>query len=641
MKIKISVIVIVILMVLSTGRSYCEEKKTNEILIINSYNKGLIWTDNIVESIESLLKGRANLYIEYMDTKRVSDEEYYVKLCDLYKYKYGDKKFDIVIVSDNNALDFIKCEQISIFDDTPILFCGINDYSPELIAGIDNITGVVEDIDIKKNVELAMKLNPYVKKVFFISDDKKTGQLNKKEAQETMESYFPDLEYRFSSGMTTKGIVDELKYISDDEIVILLAYTGQYYDEYLDFKEVARTFSDASRVPIYTAWDFYLDEGAFGGYLISSHEQGREVAKMALEIMGGKDVSNIEIKQNDITVPIFDYKVMKKFKIDRSELPKGSKLINRPTSIYEEYREVVIISLSFMAFLAFLNIILYDKIKRKSRDLQQSNNQLKDTLSSLEEAQNHIIESEKMAYLGNLVAGVSHEINTPIGNCLTVTTNFMYKSEKMKKLYETARLKKTDLIEYIELGNESGEMILKNLDRASELIKSFKQIGSDDSFNKSREFNVKDHIEDVLVVLKPDLEKTNISVELICDDEFEIYSRPGLFTQIMTNLISNTIRHGYDEFQEGKIRIEMEERDGMIYMKYRDYGKGISPENIEHIYEPFFTTKRNQGSSGLGLNIVYNTVVQKLKGRIYCESEEGVETRFTIEIPGKNKKETD
>ncbi|MCB0192051.1 MAG: PAS domain-containing sensor histidine kinase [Anaerolineae bacterium] len=258
---------------------------------------------------------------------------------------------------------------------------------------------------------------------------------------------------------------------------------------------------------------------------------------------------------------------------------------------------------------------------------------LSKALESLKAAQEQVVETEKMAALGGLVAGVAHEISTPVGIGVTAASTLQDETEAFLACYQQGRLKRSTLDEYIKIAQESAHLILKNLTRASELVQSFKQVAVDQTNLEYRRFIVRAYLEEVLRSLKPQLKRTNHRIRVMGDNELVIESFPGAFSQIITNLIMNSVIHAYDEDNAGLLEFKLFQQGDYLVIEYCDDGRGISVENLNKIFQPFFTTARERGGSGLGLNIVYNLVTQKLKGDITCKSEFGKGTQFVIRIP--------
>jgi len=280
-----------------------------------------------------------------------------------------------------------------------------------------------------------------------------------------------------------------------------------------------------------------------------------------------------------------------------------------------------------------LNEELEQRVEARTIELQRTNKFLQKSLETLERAQKQLVESEKMAALGGLVAGVAHEINTPLGVGVTAASHLAEQSREIGRIYHTDKMKRSDLEKYLKTAYESTAMILENLRRAAENIRSFKQVAVDQTHDRKRVFKLKQCIDNVLLSLHPKLQKTHHTIMVHCPEDLKIDSYPGAFSHIATNFVMNSLIHGFENEVEGHIEIQISEKNGTLRMRYSDDGKGMSAEECLRIFEPFYTTRRGQGGSGLGLHIVYNLVTQRLNGHIECESTPGSGTTFTIEIP--------
>jgi signal transduction histidine kinase len=273
-----------------------------------------------------------------------------------------------------------------------------------------------------------------------------------------------------------------------------------------------------------------------------------------------------------------------------------------------------------------LNVSLELRVMERTKELQ-------DAMERLVRTQEQLIQSEKMAALGGLVAGIAHEINTPVGIGVTAVSHLDKETSEIENIYKQNKIKKQDFEDYINISRELTDVIMTNLRNASDLIKSFKNVAVDQSSEESRTFNIKEYINEIILSLKPELKRAKHSIKVICPDDLEIEGYPGALSQVITNLIINSLIHAYDENQQGNITIEVRAQGNSILLYYADDGKGIESENLNKIYEPFFTTKRNVGSNGLGLNIIYNIITQKFGGSIKCNSELNKGTEFIIDIP--------
>lgn len=283
--------------------------------------------------------------------------------------------------------------------------------------------------------------------------------------------------------------------------------------------------------------------------------------------------------------------------------------------------------------LRHLNEELEERVAQRTGELAKTNLDLKQTLADLQRTQKHLVMSEKLAALGELVAGVAHEVNTPVGVALSAGSTLAEKSRALNELYDQGEMKRSDLTQYLGDVKEGTNMVVMNLGRASELIRSFKMVAADQVSENKRLFNVKSYIDEILLSLRPKLKKTPHHVVVECADDLMIESYPGAFSQILTNFIINSLVHGFTAEQTGEIRIEVKKSGETLNMTYKDNGRGMAPDVRDHIFEPFFTTARSQGSTGLGLHIVFNIVTRTLQGTIDCESSVGQGTSFILTMP--------
>jgi signal transduction histidine kinase len=267
--------------------------------------------------------------------------------------------------------------------------------------------------------------------------------------------------------------------------------------------------------------------------------------------------------------------------------------------------------------------------------VQQRTSELSQTLENLKSTQKRLVESEKMTALGGLVAGVAHEINTPIGIGIAAASLLAEKVTQFCEIYNNGQIKRSQLEDFLDITLQSSNIILANLTRAADLIHSFKEVAVDQSSELKRTFHLKNYLEEILTSLTAKLRTTKQTVKVNCDENIILDTYPGVFSQIVTNLVMNSLIHAYEPNDEGLLTFDFQLDGELLVFEYADNGKGITPENLSKIFEPFFTTKRGQGGTGLGLHIIYNLVNQKLQGTIKCQSQLGNGTRFLIKFPTK------
>ncbi|MCA6574201.1 MAG: CHASE2 domain-containing protein [Pseudanabaena sp.] len=272
--------------------------------------------------------------------------------------------------------------------------------------------------------------------------------------------------------------------------------------------------------------------------------------------------------------------------------------------------------------------------KQAELAIYQKNTELANTLKELKTTQKQLVESEKYASLGSMVAGIAHEVNTPVGNSLLAASILEQATQQFDEAFSRGELKKSSLQAYLDKAKISSEILLSNLQRAAELIQNFKQVAVDQSSLEQRSFSVKDYIEKILISLDPQIKYTPHQVFVQGDSGIMIQSFPGALSQIVTNLVMNSLTHAYHGLEKvGHLQFEVKQQNCKVIIVYSDDGKGIPAESLPKIFDPFFTTARNSGGSGLGLHIIYNLITQNLKGNIICKSEIGSGTKFIITLP--------
>lgn len=373
---------------------------------------------------------------------------------------------------------------------------------------------------------------------------------------------------------------------------------------------------------IRTELEYYLRSNIEKVIVASNGEEGYELYKkykpdiiitdIKMNIMSGLEMSSL-IRKEDKNTPII------------------------VTSAYSdnEYLEKAINAGINTFLLKPLNLMqLYCTLKITSDNIKLKRSNTK-TINELTETQTRLVKADKMANLGGLVAGVTHEINTPIGVGFTSVSHLQEITKKIKKSYSNDEMSQEAFESYLSSCEDLLKMIFMNLQRASKLISSFKDVAVDQTHDEKREFKLKEYLDDLIFSLNYVIKKTHLEIKVLCDDKLTINSFPGAFSQIFTNFIMNSINHAYDKNDKGTIVINIEIVDDKVHIIYSDDGKGISAEKLEKIFIPFYTTRKKSGGTGLGLSIVKDIVNITLKGNISCSSIENKGTSFKLKIPCK------
>ena len=324
-----------------------------QILILNSYHYGMTWSDGIISGITSAMgdKTAFNLQFEFMDTKQNVGPEYTQNLHQLYRYKYQGKKYDLIITSDDDAYNLARKYHNELFPNVPIVFCGVNFFQADNIKHDRLITGIVEAVDIRKTLELALNLHPGTKKIIVINDQTATGKANKN-LLDTVLPDFPTVQFQLYGNINMSELEERVARLTSDSLILLMSFNKDKSNNTFSYEESIRRIAVKTSVPIYGVWDFYLGNGIVGGMLTNGYTQGEMAAKMGMRILAGEQLDKMPVVTTSPNRYMFDYRYLRQFAINPNTLPPQSVIINRPHPLLEKYRRSLIVTLSILLTLA-------------------------------------------------------------------------------------------------------------------------------------------------------------------------------------------------------------------------------------------------------------------------------------------------
>ncbi|MBV5279470.1 MAG: PAS domain-containing protein [Campylobacteraceae bacterium] len=343
--------------------------ETKEILLLHSYNKGLKWTDGVSAGIEHIVKKHDHyeLTTEYMDSKKIESESYFKELLDLYQKKFKKRKYAAIIVADNYAYNFALKYHNELFENTPIIFCGVENFNLADIQPLlrEQVTGVIEYKDIRKNLEIMYKLFPSIKMVYIISDDAYSSLAIQEQIINESNDFKDKFRVVFDNQIDFDNIDEKINKLPKHSAILFTSFYKDMYGNYVPYHKL-QSFFNRIKFPVFVVNQIHLGEGVIGGVMINPYEQGTLAATKAFEILQGKKPSEISIDTPKSNY-FFDNKILRKFGISLSDIPSQSEVINGPKNFYEEHRKFVENAFAMLPFLLIVfALLILNIIKRIS-----------------------------------------------------------------------------------------------------------------------------------------------------------------------------------------------------------------------------------------------------------------------------------
>ncbi|MEK4509271.1 ABC transporter substrate binding protein [Paenibacillus sp. FSL K6-2524] len=400
-KVWIAVLLIVIglsLTIYLPEAANAKQTSTQNVLILNSYHKGYTWTDDQNNSIEAKLKGAETtpvIFSEYMDWKRYPTDANIQNFYEMIKVKYAKIHIDVIIVTDDSALNFAMRYRKEILNEAPIVFSGINRVGLESIIDQKDITGVIEEIDPTETIRMSLEINPSIKNIYVVYDNTESGISTGKLVAEKISSLDPGLNFIPMNALSNEEIMQKVSQLGSDSIILLTTYYSDSTGQIIEFDGFASEISSTSSVPVYGLYEYALNHGVIGGDLVSGINQGHTAGDMALQILQGTAPEDIPIASNNLNRRVFDFNELQRFHISINKLPSDSEIINKPFSFYETYRGLVLSIIGvFVVLLAFIAVLVFYVIrdKRMRRKLQVSYEELEITYEELTALQDELQE---------------------------------------------------------------------------------------------------------------------------------------------------------------------------------------------------------------------------------------------------------
>jgi PAS domain S-box-containing protein len=340
------------------------------VLVLHSYHQGLTWTDNASKGILSVLGDQKNieLHFDYLDTKRNIDPYYFDLLTNLYRFKMANTTFDAIISVDNNALKFLRQNGNTLFPNVPVVFCAVNNFSFQMINGVNNVRGVAENADFEGTIKTMLSLHPQLDTIMVVNDSHTTTAIqNKEKMKPLIAKYQSNVAFKYLENLPLNQLTEKIEKLKGNKAILLLNFSKDSEGKFISYIDLLHLMKQKTQLPIYSLWNFFLNEGIVGGMLTSGFKQGEKAGQITLKILQGK-AKNIPLVIQGENELQFDYVEMKKIGISEEQLPKGSSIINHPPSFYNTYKPIIWLSIGFfLLMLILLYVSIYFQHQKEKR----------------------------------------------------------------------------------------------------------------------------------------------------------------------------------------------------------------------------------------------------------------------------------
>jgi signal transduction histidine kinase/CheY-like chemotaxis protein len=648
--VKHSLVFLVLLMLIS-GKAKLQDTYSgmHNVLYINSYTLGYYWTDSLISGIQESFSTRPDisLYIEFIDGKRFRHTQF-DQLYALFKKKYSAIRFDAVILTDNDALDFIMMYGDSLVPGVPRIFGGVNNPGDYRFKGRE-FYGILDAVTLKEEIDLIIRVIPECKKIYLITDNSAISLSNLSIAKRIEPLYVSQLKFEYIHNYAPDSLMQAVSEFEKGNAIAMINYYQDNQGNPVDVEATYREIARRSAVPIITDNESLFGNGFAGGIINRGAAHGREIAKLTLNFVDNKDfIPNQQIvKQKGISC--FDYQVLKRFNISEKLLPGGSVIINKPQSFFK-YLKYIFLLLIVIGMLLFINMLLYinvnrrkraeemvqqklDEISEKNKKLEYAQMQVNEMNAELEEINEHLsktneelIQARKKSeesdrLKSSFLANMSHEIRTPLNAILGFSS-----------LLSDASMSSEDREEYFRIITSSSDLLLHIIDDILDLSKI--EAGQLKIFIET--FSVNDLLVELVNSFRPGKGDDLVDISLsIPEDKSQIMlnSDPVRFKQIFSNLMSNAVKFTH----KGIIQIgyHFDLKDEITFF-VKDPGIGIEKKDLDNIFSRFWKANEQgekfYAGTGLGLSIT-RKLSEALGGRIWVESTPGIGSTFYIAFP--------
>jgi signal transduction histidine kinase len=609
------------------------------VLIIDELGPGLPWYVALSGAFQTTLNARSttsvSVYAENLDLNRFGSPEYEKTLRNYFRDKYQGRPIDVIVASGSSALDFVLRSRAGLWTGVPLIFATVSEAVAAKLKLPPDVTGTTMRHTLADMVSTARILVPNLKQIALVGDPLERNSFWH-EFKDELAGVTTDLRLLDLTGLPMTELRRRTVALPDDTAIL---YTGIYIDGagvgYIP-RDALVAIAEVANRPIVIDADTYVGQGAVGGFIVDPRAIGQAAAELTLRILNGESATNIPVAVGNFNKPVFDWRQLKRWNVSENRLPRGSEIRFREMTAWERYQPQIIaigIALMLQAGLIIGLVVEHWRRRQAEEAVRQSLSEAL-RLEELRAAQDHLVQAEKLSSLGQLTEGIAHEINSPVGTSLTIASTLAERCNAFADEQSSGQLRRSQLTEFIESNRDAANQLVENLARAGGLVQSFKQVATNHAHLDRHLFDLKSATDQMLASLRSTLGTFDGTIKIDIPDGIVMNSYPGPYGQVLTNLFLNAVTHGLDEAKDGSITIKARQlNDQQVEMHFSDDGKGMSEVVQRKAFDPFFTTRRSRGQTGLGLHIAYNIVTQQLGGQITLRSEPGQGAAFIILLP--------
>ena len=591
---------------------------TQHVLVLHSYHQGFSWTDRVQEGIEDKFQNakiQTELHVEYLDAKRVPLEVTKEKWIELFQAKYETTRFDVIIASDDDAYDFLKSHRTSLFPNVPVVLCGLDEASTNLkhLDMMEDYTAVIEKKDVSSTVDFILNLLPATETVYFVYDPTTSGRIHKSLAQRIESQYADRVQFRYIGGKehTKDQLLEKVRNLPKNSALYFLGFNRDTSGKYFEPKTFIPELAKASNAPMFTFTRAYFYDGVVGGKLFGGVKHGASNAELALKILKGEPVENIEVKVDTSNQYVVDQKQLEKFSINQNRLPDNTLIYNGEKSLWSEYRhELIAAGLLFLLMAGVTAVLAF--MCRRLRKIKEYLHEEKEKAQAAARTKS------------TFLAIMSHEIRTPMNAILGMNELMLITDLNQEQK------------EYADTIRTSGQTLIALIND----ILDFSKIEADRMEFEMLDFSVEDCIQEVFDMLFEKARSKKIHLSCIIDPDVPAIIRGDAMhlRQILLNLLSNGVKftptHGHVSLHcSGEL---LAQDKFQLKIAIKDDGIGIREEDVEKIFDPFVqadsSITREYGGTGLGL-AVSRKLALNLGGALTCQSNSDKGSCFYLELP--------